>query len=293
MTSLAADIRVRKLGYLDRAQAYAFDLARSAARLAIRRVRRTTDVVASEYDGGHWSRILKERGWEHAPDLASFLIGSERRSITCKIDGAIVSAPSCEYYRYRLVAFSGLMTALAGVRTTELVELGTGYGYNLLSLAAGKRFSRLQGFDVSQVGIEAGRQIAARFGIADYVSFDRLDLTNAKDPQFTRIAGKTCFTYFVIEQLPYSVDAVLANIIANRPRRVIHVEPTTELLRWNLPREWVSFLYNKSVDYQTRLFSHINELEQAGTIRVIHRDRMPFAPSIHNDGFVISWELAP
>jgi hypothetical protein len=37
-------------------------------------------------------------------------------------------------------------------------------------------------------------------------------------------------------------------------------------------------------------FSTLDEFERKGRIRVFARERMPFAPSINNDGFLYCWE---
>jgi hypothetical protein len=97
-------------------------------------------------------------------------------------------------------------------------------------------------------------------------------------------------TYFCIEQIPYDVRKVIENIIASKPKRVVHVEPTIEMLNLAHPRDLVSLLYIRSVDYQTQLFSTLDELERQGRIRIIVRERMPFAPSINNDGLLYCWE---
>jgi hypothetical protein len=86
------------------------------------------------------------------------------------------------------------------------------------------------------------------------------------------------------------VRKVVENIIAAKPKRVINIEPTTELLDLTRPRDLVSLVYIRSVDYQTQLFTTLDELERQGRIRIIARERMPFAPSINNDGFLYCWE---
>jgi hypothetical protein len=126
--------------------------------------------------------------------------------------------------------------------------------------------------------------------LSDIVSMDRIDLTDADDPNFARIAGKTAFTYFCIEQIPYDVGKVVENIIAARPRRVINIEPTTELLDLTKPRDIVSLAYIRSVDYQTELFTTLDRLERQGRVRILARERMRFAPTINNDGFLYCWE---
>ena len=171
-----------------------------------------------------------------------------------------------------------------------IVELGTGYGYNLFSLHHSHPDWSLKGFDISPNGITAGREIADRFGLSGRISLDRIDLTDASDPNLSAIAGEVVLTYFCIEQIPYDVRKVIDNIIAAKPKRVINIEPTTELLDLTHPRDLVSLFYIRSVDYQTHLFTVLNELEREGRIRIIARERMPFAPSINNDGFLYCWE---
>ena len=148
----------------------------------------------------------------------------------------------------------------------------------------------LKGFDISPNGIAAGREIAGHFALSDKISLDRIDLTDASDPNLAAIAGEAVFTYFCIEQIPYDVRKVVENIIAAKPKRVINIEPTTELLDLTHPRDLVSLVYIRSVDYQTQLFPTLDQLEREGRIRIVARERMPFAPTINNDGFLYCWE---
>src|SRR5262249_7364138 len=119
---------------------------------------------------------------------------------------------------------------------------------------------------------------------------DRIDLTNADDPYFAELLDETLLTYFCIEQIPYAVDAVLENIIRARPRRVINIEPATDMLSHLDPRDIASRVYIRSMDYQTRLFELLDELDAKRRIRVIARERMNFAPTLHNDGLLYVWE---
>lgn len=274
---------------LDRAASYALDGAKSLYRLAMRRMERTQDKVNSEYDGSHWQKILSRKAWRDAKSLPDFLIFPDQTQRLRKIDGKILRISAEQYYRYRLSALGELIARHAD-GTRKIVELGTGYGYNLFSLHHSHPDWTLKGFDISLNGITIGREIAAHFGISDKVSLDRIDLTDASDPNLAAIAGEVVLTYFCIEQIPYDVRKVIENIIAGRPRRVINIEPTTELLDLRYPRDIVSLLYIRSVDYQTVLFSTLDQLEREGRIRIIARERMPFAPAINNDGFLYCWE---
>jgi hypothetical protein len=273
----------------DRAITYAVDVAKSVYRLILRRMERTQDEVNSEYNLLHWQKILSNKAWLKAKDLPDFLAPPESTERLRKVDNQIIRISAQKYYQYRIGALGDLMARHCG-DAKDIVELGTGYGYNLFSLHHSHPDWTLKGFDISPNGITAGREIADRFAISGKISLDRIDLTDASDPNLAAIAGKVVLTYFCIEQIPYDVRKVIENIIAAKPKRVINIEPTTELLELFRPRDLVSLFYIRSVDYQTQLFTTLNELERQGRIRIIARERMPFAPSINNDGFLYCCE---
>lgn len=273
----------------DRAATYALDAIKSIGRFAMRRVKRTADVVDSEYNLLHWQRMLSEKSWTKAAGISDFLIPKNSARNLRKVNNRICRMAADDYYRYRARALGELLARHTG-GATELVELGAGCGINLLSLHLNNPDWRLLGFDIAPNGIAAGREIAAHFGLSDRISLDKIDLTDGNDPNYTAIRDKVVFTYFCIEQIPYDVHKVVANIIAAKPKRVINIEPTTELLDLASPRDFVSFLYIRSVDYQTQLFSTLDDCERQGRVRILARERMPFAPTIHNDGFLYCWE---
>ena len=274
---------------LDLSRAYAVDLVRSLLRLAFKNVRRTDDVVDSEYNSGEWDRVLNQRAWLGGRTLEEFLIGQSPARRLAKVDNRIVRITARDYYRYRIGALSELIARQAG-EATSLLELGSGYGANLFSLSLDPHWSKLRGFDIAPNGIEAGRQIAGHFKLDDRVSFDRIDLTDAGDPHFSELAGGTVFTYFCIEQIPYAVEAVIENIIRARPARVINIEPGVDMLKLSRPRDFTSRVYIRSMDYQTRLFKLLDTLDAQGRIRILARERMAFAPTLHNDGLLYAWE---
>lgn len=275
--------------FLDRALAYSFDAARSILRLTMRRVERTADVVDSEYNTLHWQKVLADKAWLRASDLADYLTPADTTKRLRKVNNEILRISTQKYYQYRIRALSRLIEHHCG-GAKQIVELGAGCGTNLFSLHLCHPDWTLKGFDVAPNGIAAGREIAAYYGLSNRISLDRIDLTDSSDPNLGAIRDEVVFTYFCIEQIPHNVRQVVENIIAAKPRRVINIEPTTELLDLKMPRDLVSLFYIHSVDYQTQLFSLLDELERQSRIRIVARERMPFAPTIHNDGFLYCWE---
>lgn len=274
---------------LDLSLAYSTDLARSLLRLAIRNVRRTGDVVDSEYNSGAWDRVLNERGWLVAGTLEEFLIGQNAAPRLAKVDDKLVRIATRDYYLYRIGALSELMMRYSG-GATSLLELGAGFGYNLLSLSLDPRWTRLRGLDIAPNGIEAGRRLASHFNLVERVSFDRIDLTDAQDARFSELAKQTVFTHFCIEQIPYAVQDVIENVLRAKPARVINIEPAVDMLKLSDPRDFTSRVYHRSMDYQTDLFKLLDKLESEGRIRILARQRMKYAPTLHNDGLLYAWE---
>lgn len=270
-------------------KAYAVDIARSLRRIAFKNIRRTHDIVDAEYNAGEWGRILSERAWLRERSLEDFLVGQNGAPRLAKVDGRIVRISTNDYYRYRLGALSRLISRLSG-EATSLLELGAGFGYNLFSLGLDPRWTRLRGLDIAPNGIEAGRQIAGHFGLDDRISFGRIDLTDPADPAFRELQGATILTYFCIEQIPHAVEAVVDHILKARPARIINIEPAVDMLDLSSPRDIASRIYIRSMDYQTRLWTLLDELDHKGRIRVTARERMNFAPTLHNDGLLYAWE---
>ena len=158
--------------------AHAASIARSCARLAAGRIRRTPSLVAAEYDRGLWSRVYRERAWERAASLEAFLVGDGQKPLTAWVDNRPCRISQRDYYRYRLTALAALVESSLG-GTEDLVELGSGYGYNLFALSLAFPNRRFIGLDISPAGVATGRAIAAHFGLQDRIEFDVIDLARS------------------------------------------------------------------------------------------------------------------
>lgn len=282
------DVPYERLSPFAAAPHIARGMVRAALRLALRRAPRRSARVTQEYDQGNWSRVLRERAWERAPSLEAFLLGDDLTERVARVDCRSVRIRTRDYYRYRMHALAEAMQHHAG-GAAELVELGCGYGYNLFSLALRGPW-RLLGLDISDNAIEAGRAIARRFALESRIEFGQVDITRADAPSFSRVRGRTVFTHFCLEQVPYAVEGVVRNLLAHAPARVMHVESAAALLRLWRPRDLMNYLYLRSMDYQTQLLAVLRRLEREGLLRVTIYERSPFAPTLHNDGCFIVWE---
>ena len=249
--------------------------------------RRTRQIVDEEYDRGWWALTLAERRWREWGDLGAFLDGGGGRMRLATVDDELVMISDAEYYRFRARMLARIVEECA--MTREVVELGCGWGLNLFSLWRTGQWRHLVGLDVSANAVAAGRAIAAHFG-CDGVEFDLLDVTDGDAPNFARLRDRTVLTYYCLEQLPRAVSAVVENIRRAAPKRVIHVEPTTELLRLWSPRDLVNYLYIIRQDYQRSLLRILRAAERAERIRVVDVRRLFYAPSIRHDPVLACWE---
>lgn len=265
-------------------------LAVNVGRLALNRRRRTPALVSREYDSGVWKRMSEDPSWRHVESLEAFVCertpGAERELVAL-VEGLVCRVPNWVYYQYRAGKLQQILECLAD--DEELIELGCGYGRNLLGLRMTGDWSRLSGYDISETAILTAREIAGALGQAD-IRFDHLDLRDRTHPNFADIAKKTVFTYYCLEQLPYDTRSVLENMLDARPKRVIHVEPTGELLKWWRPIELVSLLYIRSRDYQRSLVKTLRELEAERRIRLLALQREWFAPTIQHSPVIAAWE---
>jgi SAM-dependent methyltransferase len=244
--------------------------------------------VSAEYDSGVWRKLLDDRSWECSKSLQDFLIGDDLSWRLARVGGASVRIRTRDYYAYRMRAVAEVIGRYAA--SPDVVELGSGYGRNLFSLLVSQDWHNLVGLDVSENALAAGRQIASHFGVSDRLRFATVDLTHDGHPGLCEITGKTALTFFCLEQIPYSVESVVRNILAHSPRRVVHVESAPEMLTLWRPRDLLNYLYIRSMDYQTQLFSVLRKLAGEGAIRILEQQRVPFAPTLHNDGFLVVWE---
>ena len=256
--------------------------------LLARRLERNPEQVSAEYDAGSWKAVLEQRKWAQCASLRDYLVPGDERVRVAKIKDRLVRIKTSDYYDYRLRVLQEVLEQYAGGER-ELIELGCGYGANLFSLALSGRWESLSGFDISKNGIRAGREAACHFNLTN-VSFDHLDVTDSDDPNYQRIKGKTVYTYYCLEQLKRSTQTVIENIIRAGAGRVIHIEPTFELLRMWHPVDLTTYFYVKRQDYQDNLVTTLKGFEKRGLIKIIDLKRLYYAPTHRNDPTLICWE---
>lgn len=264
------------------------DILKSVGKLLLRRHRRVSSGVMAEYDQGRWRQRLEERTWEKVPSIEALVRGQDDHKTSCIIDGRACVVSSKDYYEYRANKLASSLRAICGDES-EIVELGCGWGINLLALSRDPKWGRLLGFDISPNATKAADLIASHFGLSR-AKFGILDLLDSKSPNWSEIEGRTAFTHFCLEQLPNSLDRVIENILTSRPLRVVHFEMSSDVLTYSSIVDISSVLHVMASDYQHKLLAVLREFESKGKVRVLKVERQSFAPKLRNLPTLIVWE---
>jgi len=258
------------------------------AHKALRRRKRVRAQVKSDYDQGEWRGHLSARRWELANDLKGYVIPDDQRTIFATVDGRLGAISVHDYYAYRTHSIANVLRAYAG-DTDRLVEIGSGAGRNLFALALDGQWSRLRGLELSVVGMEVTRLAAERFGLSG-VSVGPIDLLEPNSVGFRELQGETVFSFYCLEQLPAHTEAVLMSLLRAGVKRVVHMEPSAELLSPFSLKDLPTISYIWRQHYLNDLVSVAKRLESQGLIRVVAVKRLDFAPTHRNTPTLVVWE---
>ena len=266
-------------------------IVESAAHRLLKRRERHGDQVASDYDGGEWAQQKAARHWTVAPSVADYADKSwVRRDIVAEMDSQLWSVPAPDYYAYRRAQLIGILSEF-DLGADSLIELGSGTGSNLFALSTAQRWAHLLGLELSTTGREVARTVAERYGLANEIHFDHIDLLDPASPGFEKVRGAVCFTHYCLEQLPSHTEQVFRNLLQAGVRRTVMIEPTFELLGWSL-KDAASRAYVLRQDYQRSIVQVANKLQDEGLLRIVALRRLGFVSSWRNPPTLLVWEPA-
>lgn len=269
-----------------------------------RRVVRDADWIDREYGQEKWPAVgemVEEelaRGERELDRVVArvarreFLVGRDMLApLPVVIAGQRLSAPGCIGFGAYQSAITELVIASCRVDTDVVVELGAGWGRNVLKIfaAGGPRDARY----VSAEPTEAGRRVAARLAELEpalrleTVPFDfrepRLDLGPSKHA--------VVFTVFSVEQVADLEENALESIRSLASRvTCLHFEP----IGWQGdPGAREEREYSERHDYNRNLVSLVESFADRGLIHdvALHRDVVGMNP-VHAMS-LLSWQSGP
>ena len=93
-----------------------------------------------------------------------------------------------------------------------------------------------------------------------------------------------------LEQTGERFGTFLEYVLASRPRRVVHMEPTVELYAADLPHDILATRYHKQRKYLTGLLPALQRFSDEGRIQLRLVRRLRFGSRFHECFTVIVWE---
>lgn len=254
----------------------------------LNKTKRDSFRVDSEYDQNAWKKILDGQAWTRYTKLEDFVcLGFPEKPITAIVNGEWVEISNHDYYRHRNNALTKIIEKHLQFSST-LVELGCGFGYNILWLASQLPQKQFIGLDISENGRKAGQLIADHFGIKN-IRFEHLDMLAPNDPNWKLVEGNVAMTFASIEQVGRGTNEVISNILNAKPKEVVHFETSFEDLDLMSPQDWLTRIYIRRKDYVQNLKQILQDLQSQNKLKLVDNFRFPYSPRIKNDFQVRIW----
>jgi hypothetical protein len=281
---------VEEASFLERFFLISKELLRELFSFFFKSQKRNRGLVDEDYNSGVWKKVLEEKKWNRSKDIKEYLLPStpvESRRVAL-VDGKLSHISDRDYYLHKISKIQEALKQSSGADDT-LVELGCGYGWNLMALADLHYWNRLEGYDISENGIQACRESSTKLGVK--IEADILDLMSADAETYSKkLQGKVVFTYFCLEQLKGQIESIVEKLIQAKPKRVIHIETSAGSLKVLRAVDWLTYIYITRKDYQSELKKILLEKADQGKIRLTRAERLYYAPTIKNDCELLCWE---
>ena len=247
---------------------------------------RNSDIVEKDYDLNSWSNILNEKKWLKYDDLLDFVLDSKNTlndEQISYIENKICKITRSEYAKFRKEILNFYIKQNIDDSDT-IVELGCGWGLNLWTILVDNPQKKLEGYELSENGLNACKEINNHFNCN--VSFGNINLT--KNSTFPILKNKSVFTFHVLEQLKYDTSVVIENILKSKPKMVLHFEPVPELYG-NTDHEKLVKHFINYMDYQDNLLTTLKIFEKEGRITIVDSKRLRFAANPFFETCLIKW----
>ncbi len=166
-------------------------------------------------------------------------------------------------------------------------EFGSGSAFNVAAYA--KLFPKVPAcaLDWAPAAVTIAELLRERLGMK--VHGERFDFF-APNQNLVLGSGAGVFTMCALEQTGNRFGAFLDYLLKQRPRRVVHVEPTLELYDPASNHDRLAIEYHTRRSYLTGLLPALKKLASEERIRLIHSRRLRFGSRFHECFSVHVWE---
>ena len=165
-------------------------------------------------------------------------------------------------------------------------EFGCGTGYNLVALSKLFPNMNLYGSDFVQSSVDLVNNISAVhfLNVAGYL-FDMIK----PDSSIKLKKNSGVYTIGAIEQLGGKFNNFIHYLIDNKPKIVVHIEPTIELYDLNILEDYLAYKFHKKRGYTIGLLPYLQQLDREKIIKLEKVQRTYFG-SLYMEGYnLIVW----
>jgi len=183
---------------------------------------RNADSVEKEYNTGSW---LKFKSYIDSIKTSPFTIediifpknsknykiGSSNYSL--RVTDSLVVLDEAQYLKFK----SKKLASIFDSKDSNILELGCGYGRNLISLRYHGFTGQLYGIDISPTAVKLCNEISDYFKLS--ITAQVLDIKNIKEDTINKSLFDIVLIYQVLEQLPKDIEAILYNVVHLFPNK--------------------------------------------------------------------------
>jgi len=169
----------------------------------------------------------------------------------------------------------------------HLYEFGSGSAFNIAAYACLFPEIPITALDWAPTAVRIADLLHEKLGMK--VKGRTFDFF-AKQQELALASGSGVLTMCALEQTGERFGTFLDYVLASRPRRVVHMEPTVELYAADLPHDILATRYHKQRKYLTGLLPALQRFSDEGKIQFKLVRRLRFGSRFHECFTVIVWE---
>ena len=169
----------------------------------------------------------------------------------------------------------------------HLYEFGSGSAFNVAAYAKLYPTRDITALDWAPAAVRIAELLREKLDMR--VAGRRFDFFNPdKDLVLAKNSG--VLTMCALEQIGDRHGTFIDYLLASRPKRVVHMEPTPELYDANSPHDALALRYHGQRKYLSGLLPALQGLEKQGKLRITRARRLRIGSRFHECFTLIVWE---
>jgi hypothetical protein len=259
---------------------------------------KTSEGVKKEYEVDKWGVLYDflEREASNWPEgelmnrVTEIVLGEKKTNVFWD-SGEFYLADSHQIYKRYLGYIESTICRSLGAESSQLVDLGAGYGAFLLSAGVKGCFHdsmRLTALELTDSGRKCGIILSNILGVD--VGFYECDFLELRLGEIEIEEESVFFSSWAFALIKGFPRTTLMEILRKKPIKVIHIEPFYESWSSKTLRECLWRRYVESNDYNKTLLSDLRVYESEGLLKITKFTDPEFGPNGLCPLSVLEWE---